>query len=67
LAILPFSLAGDHVYKTLLLDREAKAYWNLSTDDIGPMAMSWDGKRLIRLNEVKGAITEFSLPDLHHN
>jgi hypothetical protein len=54
-------------YKTLLLDRESKVYWMLSTDYIGPMAMSWDGKRLIRVAANKPAIMEFSLPDLTHN
>jgi hypothetical protein len=38
----------EYFKKSFLFDRDAKTYAVLPQDDIGPMAMSWDGKRMIR-------------------
>jgi len=47
--------------KTLLFDKEQKAFWSLSVDDFGPMAISWDGKQMIRFDGKAKTIKEFSL------
>ena len=46
---------------TLLFDKEQKAFWSLSVDDFGPMAISWDGKRMIRFDGKAKAVNEFSI------
>ncbi len=47
--------------KTLLFDKQLKAFWSLPADDFGPMAMSWDAKTLIHWDAESHAIREFSI------
>lgn len=47
--------------KSFLFDKKNNSYRVLSVDEIGPMAISWDGKRMIRYNNVNHTINEFSL------
>ena len=50
--------------KTLLFDKEQKAFWSLPVDDFGPMAISWDGKKMIRFDIKAKTIKEFSLQEI---
>lgn len=50
--------------KTLLFDKEQKAFWSFPVDDFGPMAISWDGKKMIRFDRKAKTIKEFSLQEI---
>ena len=47
--------------RSLLLDRKARTFHVLPWEHSGPMAISFDGKRLIRFNKTSETINEFHL------
>ncbi|HOL88346.1 MAG TPA: hypothetical protein PK054_10705 [Anaerohalosphaeraceae bacterium] len=50
--------------KSFVFDKQTRTYRVLPIDQIGPMALSWDGKRMIRFDSSSFSIVEFSLPAL---
>lgn len=53
--------AKDYYIKSFLFDRKKNSYKVLAVDEIGPMAVSWDGQRMIRFDKTERTINEFSL------
>ena len=53
----------EYYKKSFVFDRNAKTYRVLSVDDIGPMAISWDGKRMIRFDSSTKSINDFQLKE----
>ncbi|HOQ03674.1 MAG TPA: hypothetical protein PKY88_00475 [Anaerohalosphaeraceae bacterium] len=47
-----------------MFDKQTRTCRILPFDQIGPMAVSWDGKRMIRFDASSFSIVEFSLPAL---
>jgi hypothetical protein len=52
-----------HDERTLLFDKKVRAFWSLPEDDFGPMAISWDGHRMIHFNKAGMAINAFTLQE----
>jgi hypothetical protein len=52
---------GDGLqFKTLLFDKETRGMALLADGPLGPMAISWDGKRMIRFDAQSKSVKEFS-------
>ncbi|MEJ5259880.1 MAG: redoxin domain-containing protein [Anaerohalosphaeraceae bacterium] len=52
----------SYYQKSFVFDKQTHTYRALPIDQIGPMAISWDGKRMIRFDISSFSIVEFSLP-----
>ena len=47
--------------RVMCFDRESQSYTSLPEEFSGPMAISWDGSRMIRCDLSSGSIREFTL------
>ena len=55
------TLDKGYYIKSFLFDRKKNCYKVISVNEIGPMAISWDGQRMVRFNKTERSINEFSL------
>ncbi|MBE2285350.1 MAG: hypothetical protein IAE77_17955 [Prosthecobacter sp.] len=58
---VPANSRDIQVFHTLLVDFEQKACWLLPGNEVGPMALSWDGKRVVRYHKLSYTLVEISL------
>lgn len=55
------SSGKDYYIKSFFFDRANNIYKVLSIEEIGPMAISWDGQKMIHFNKEESTIDEFIL------
>jgi serine/threonine protein kinase len=53
--------SGSPVTRTFLFDKQSRSYTVFPDDFTGPMAMSWDGKKMIRFAASSKTLNEFTL------
>ncbi|MBC8378737.1 MAG: hypothetical protein H8E62_06145 [Planctomycetes bacterium] len=59
---VPKETSGKGYYiKSFLFDGKRNCYKVISVDEIGPMAISWDGQRMVRFDKTERSINEFFL------